>query len=198
MRSLNLFESTTVKQRIPLAHSRQWRMRVQCTAGAGMYAQQRAAAVQLALTSKGCTTVSVTAAGASACAHPRCSYSCAPASVTCLADALLSTNPCKLTTFESASVICPSAVGNLQSARHCPEHTAAQSRAVLWQCLQEELRFTASSTAAYPCWSIQGLAGAALRLRVSGQPDLYSDCSRPAAKHVQCCLVTTVSHQGRY
>ena len=58
-----------------------------CTSGAGMYAQQRVAAVQLALTSKGCTTVSVTAADASACVHPRFSYTCDPTFVTCLADA---------------------------------------------------------------------------------------------------------------
>ena len=63
---------------------------------------------------------------------------------------------------------------------------------------EEELSYAASSTQAYPCWSIQGLAGPALRLRVSSQLDLYSDCARPAAEHVQCCLVTSVSLQGRY
>ena len=63
---------------------------------------------------------------------------------------------------------------------------------------EDKLLYTASSTQAYPCWSIQGLARAALRLRVTSQPELYSDCARPAAEHVQCCLVTSVSLQGRY
>ena len=58
---------------------------------------------------------------------------------------------------------------------------------------KEERLYIASFTRAYPSWSIQGLAGTALRLRVTNQPDLNSDCARPAAEHVKCCLVTSVS-----
>ena len=162
-----------------------------CTSRAGMYAQQRVAAVQLALTSKGCTTVSVTAAGASACAHTCCSYSCGPASITCHAD------PCKPYRNIKPSYalqqwgLCDVPVTALSTQ---PPKAEQYSGSVL----KEELLYAASSTRAYPCWSIQGLASTALRLQFSSQPDLYSDCARPAAEHVQCCLVTNVSLQGRY
>ena len=188
---LRSFESTVVHGGIPLAHSRQYNERA-------MYLRGR----------NECT-----AAGGSCAARPdlkglhHCQRECrrcirlrAPMLLSFMCSCICHLPcGCLLAILKQKSIICPPAVGTLGCASYCPEHTTAQSRAVFWQFLKrEELLYTASSTRAYPCWSIQGLAGTALRLRVSSQPGLYSDCARPAAEHVQCCLVTSVSLQGRY